>query len=147
MGTISELPLDKVLGLDGFTGRFYKVCWSTIKDDIMAALAAIWSRKFDHFSKLNTTYIIMVSKTDGADQVKDFRPISLVHLLLRSWLIGWQKRLNEMVSPNQSAFIKRRFIVDNFLLVQQTSRLFHQQNMRRLLFKLDRLSTLSLGPF
>ena len=50
--TISELPSDKAPGPDGFTGRFYKVCWSTIKDDIMAALAAIWSREFDHFSKL-----------------------------------------------------------------------------------------------
>jgi hypothetical protein len=47
------------------------------------------------------------------------------------------KRLNELVSPIQSAFIKGRFIQDNFMLVQQTARLFHQQKLPRLLLKLD----------
>jgi hypothetical protein len=75
------------------------------------------------------------------DQVKDFRPISLVHsfakLVTKILANRLAKRLTEMVSPSQSAFIKGRFIQDNFMLVQQTSRLFHQQNMPRLLFKLD----------
>lgn len=47
------------------------------------------------------------------------------------------KRLNELVSPIQSAFIKGRFIQDNFMLVQQTARLFHQQKLPCLLLKLD----------
>jgi hypothetical protein len=102
--TIGELPSDKAPGPDGFTGRFYKVCWSTIKDDI---LAAIWSRKFDRFSKLNTAYITLVPKTDGADQVKDFRPISLVHsfakLVTKILANRLAKRLNVMVSRSQSA--------------------------------------------
>jgi hypothetical protein len=46
-------------------------------------------------------------------------------------------RLHEMVSPNQSAFIKGRFIQDNFMLVQQTSRLLHHQKKASLLFKVD----------
>jgi hypothetical protein len=41
-----------------------------------------------------------------------------------------------MVSPNQNAFIKGWFIHDNFMLVQQTSRLLHQQRNPSLL-KLD----------
>jgi hypothetical protein len=46
------------------------------------------------------------------------------------------------------AVIKGRFIQDNFMLVQQTSRLFHQHNMPRLFFKLDitKAFDLSLGP-
>jgi hypothetical protein len=47
------------------------------------------------------------------------------------------KRLNELVSLIQSAFIKGRFIQDNFMLVQQTARLLHQQKLPRLLLKLD----------
>jgi phage antirepressor YoqD-like protein len=73
----------------------------------------------------------MVPKADGADQVKDFRPIILVHsfakFITKILANRLAKRLNEMVSPNQSAFIKGRFIQDNFMLVQQTSRLFNQQ--------------------
>jgi len=41
------------------------------------------------------------------------------------------------VSPNQSAFIKGRFIQDNFMLVQQTARFLHQQKQPRILLKLD----------
>jgi hypothetical protein len=106
----------------------------------MAALAAIWSKKLDHFNKLNTAYITLIPKTAGADQVKNFRPINLVHsfakLITKILANRLAKRLNAMVSPSQSAFIKGRFIQDNFKLVQQTSRLFHQHNMPRLFFKL-----------
>jgi hypothetical protein len=42
-----------------------------------------------------------------------------------------------MVSPNQSAFIKRRFIQDNFMLVQQTARCLHQHKQPHFLLKFD----------
>jgi hypothetical protein len=45
----------------------------------MAAISAIWGRKFSNFGHLNTTYIAMIQKKDGIEEVKDFRPISLVH--------------------------------------------------------------------
>ena len=34
---INSLPSDKSPGPDGFTGRFYKTCWSIIKDELMVA--------------------------------------------------------------------------------------------------------------
>jgi hypothetical protein len=77
--TIMLLPSDKAPGPDGFTGCFYKVCWSIIKPDIMAAVSAIWSRKFGNFGKLNTAFISLIPKKEEAVDVKDFRPISLVH--------------------------------------------------------------------
>jgi DNA topoisomerase IB len=36
--TIKEMHLDKAPGLDGFTRRFYKSCWSIIKGDVHVAL-------------------------------------------------------------------------------------------------------------
>jgi hypothetical protein len=76
-------------------------------------MAVVWSRRFAQFDRLNTAYITLIPKKEGADQVKDFRPISLVHSfaklitkLLANRLAG---RLNEMISPIQSAFYKRLF--------------------------------------
>jgi hypothetical protein len=46
-------------------------------------------------------------------------------------------RLHQMVSPNHSAFIKGRFIQDNFMLVQQIARILQQQKQSRILLKLD----------
>jgi hypothetical protein len=70
--TIRGLPLDKAPGSDGFTRRFYRDCWGSIKAEVMAAIRAFWSRKFNNFYKLNTTFITMIPKKDGAEQVKDY---------------------------------------------------------------------------
>jgi hypothetical protein len=93
------------------------------------------------FSALNMAYITLLAKKEVAEHPKDFRPISLVHnfanlvtKILANRLAG---KLNEMVSPNQSAFIKGQIIQDNFILVQQTTRFLHQQKQPHLLLKLD----------
>jgi hypothetical protein len=87
----------------------------------MAAMSAICSRKFCNFSSLNSAYITLIPKVEGAEQVKDFRPVSVVHSfaklvtkLLANWLAT---KLHDMVSPVQSAFTKGCFIQDNFMLV------------------------------
>jgi hypothetical protein len=77
--SIMQLPSDKAPGPDGYTGRFYKVCWPIIKRDVMAVIAAIWCRKFQQFERLNTAFVTLIPKKEGAEEVKDFRPISLVH--------------------------------------------------------------------
>jgi exonuclease III len=139
--TIKALPSDKSPGPDGFTGRFYKSCWSVIMTDFMAAVHCIWAKKFRNLGPLNSAFITLLPKVEGATSVRDFRPISLVHSfaklvtkLLANRLAG---RLQNMVSPNQTAFIKKRFILDNFMLVQQTTKFLHCQKQARILLKLD----------
>jgi hypothetical protein len=107
----------------------------------MMAVSAVWCRKLCNFNKLNSAFITLVPKKEGAHLVKDFRPISLVHSfaknftkLLANRLAG---RLHDLVSLYQSAFIKGRFIQDNFMLVQQTARFLHKRKDASLLFKLD----------
>jgi hypothetical protein len=136
-----KIPLDKAPGLDGLTCQFYKSCWPIIKHKIVRAISAVWSRKMLGFSALNTAYITLFPKREDAGQPKEFRPISLVHSftklltkLMANHLIG---RLNQIVSPNQSAFIKERFIQDNFMLVHQMMRYLHQQKQPQILLKLD----------
>jgi hypothetical protein len=107
----------------------------------MAAMLAVWSRKFLNFSSLNSAFITLIPKVEGAEQVKDFRPISLVHnfakLITKVFANRLAARLNGMVSPVQIAFIKGQFIQDNFMLVQQTTRFLHQKKLSRILLKLD----------
>lgn len=112
--TIKQMPSDKAPGPDGFTGRFYKTCWPIIKEDIMAAISAVWSRKLVNFGILNSAYVTLLPKKDDAEQPKDFRPISLVHsfakLVTKLLANPLAPKLQEMISPIQSAFIKGRFI-------------------------------------
>lgn len=120
--TIKQLPSDKASGPDGFTGRFYKTCWQTIKGDIMSAMSSVWRRDFRNFRLLNTTLVTLLPKKEGVAHAKDFRPISLIHsfakLVMKILANRLAARLDNMVSNNQSAFIKGRFIQDNFMFVQ-----------------------------
>jgi hypothetical protein len=76
----------------------------------MRVISPIWSRKMMGFSALNTAYITLIPKKDDAEQPTDFRPISLVHsfakLLTKIMVNRIAGPLHQMVSPNQSAFIK-----------------------------------------
>jgi hypothetical protein len=139
--TISSLPSNKAPGPDGFTGKFYKVCWPIIKADLMAAISAVWSRKMGRLEMLNSAYITPLPKKEEATTIRDFRPISLVHsfakLITKILANRLASKLDAMVSPNQSAFIKGHFIQDNFMLVQQTARFLHQRKQPRILLKLD----------
>lgn len=67
---IKQLPSDKAPGPDGFTGRFYKICWQTIKGDIMAAISAVWRRNFRNFRFLNTAYITLLPKRKELHMLK-----------------------------------------------------------------------------
>ncbi|KAJ1283661.1 hypothetical protein BS78_03G145500 [Paspalum vaginatum] len=76
---VKELPLDKAPGPDGFTGRFYKVCWDIIKDDVMAALLTVQRGHTSKFKLLNSAFITLIPKKADALHVKDYRLISLIH--------------------------------------------------------------------
>jgi hypothetical protein len=117
---IKLFPSNKAPGPDGFTGQFYKSCWTIIKDDVMLAFDAIRRRNFMNFCFLNTTYITLLPKEDYI-MAKDFRLISLIHSFVKLFTKVLANRLrdhmNEIVYKNQSAFIKARFKQDNFMLV------------------------------
>jgi hypothetical protein len=75
---VKELPLDKAPGPDGFTGRFYKVCWDIIKKDIMAALVAVHKGHISKFKLLNTTFITLLLNNKVDALKTDYRPISII---------------------------------------------------------------------
>lgn len=93
-----------------------------------------------NFRFLNAAYITLLPKQDSI-MAKDFRPISLIHsfakLLTKVLANRLRNHMDEIVSKNQSVFIKVCSIQDNFMLVQQTARFLHAQKQSRILIKLD----------
>ena len=139
--TIKELPSDKAPGPDGFTCLFYKMVWPVIKDDIARDFNSLWALDGRSFYFVNDALMILLRKKTDAQEIKDYRPISLIHSmsklfskLLANWLA---KRLNELVRPNQSAFIKGRLIHDNFRAVQLSTKLLHARRRPTILLKVD----------
>ncbi|WVZ79231.1 hypothetical protein U9M48_026835 [Paspalum notatum var. saurae] len=138
---IKSLPSDKAPGPDGYTGRFYKSCWPVIKGDVLAALSRLLQGDVSKLHLLNSAYITLIPKSAEAIEVKDYRPISLVHsfakLVTKILANRLAPLLKNLVAPNQSAFVKGRCILDNFIMVQQTVRMLHRKKEPRVLLKLD----------
>lgn len=68
--SIQGLPSDKAPGPNGFTGRFYKVCWSIIKHDLLEALADIFRGHVTKFRLLNSAFISLLPKKGDLLPVK-----------------------------------------------------------------------------
>jgi hypothetical protein len=71
--------LDKASGPDGFTGRFYAACWPVIKVDVMEAFEPLWRGDARRLHMANQALIALLPKRADIVEVKNFRPISLIH--------------------------------------------------------------------
>jgi hypothetical protein len=141
LGVIREMLPDKSPGPDGFTSRFLQASWSIIRPDIMQAFDALWRMDARSFHAVNEALTVLLPKSDAPATIKDYRPISLIHSLakLMSKVLAncLAPRLHEMVHSNQSAFIKGRFIQDNFRMVQSSAKVLHARQKPCLLLKID----------
>uniref|UniRef100_A0ACD5YE76 Uncharacterized protein n=1 Tax=Avena sativa TaxID=4498 RepID=A0ACD5YE76_AVESA len=79
LAAIRGMPLDKCPGPDGFSARFFVSCWSIIKDDVMDAFHSLSGLDSCGFGSVNSSLITLLPKKPGAEEVRDFRPISLIH--------------------------------------------------------------------
>ena len=118
---VKRLPHGKAPGLDGFTVEFLQCCWDTVKVDFMVAFTKLHTLNGPGFQGLNQALIILLPKRCDAASLEDYRPISLIHIFakLAAKIMAAQlaPRLGTMVDLNQCAFIKKRCIHDNFMLV------------------------------
>ena len=101
---------DKAPGPDGYIAAFWQSNWETVKRDILNIFKDFPSTgKF--VKSLNSTFIVMVPKKVGAEDLKDSRPISLVnslYKLLAKVLANRLKRLmNGLVNKAHNAFCGR----------------------------------------
>ena len=87
----------------------------------MAAISRLMQGDVSRLYSLNSAYITLLSKNADAVDVKDFRPISLIHsfakIVTKLLANRLAVKLPNLVSTNQSVFVKGRCIHDNFILV------------------------------
>ena len=69
---------------------------------------------------LNTTFLVLIPKKGGAEDLGDFRPISLLgglYKLMDKVLANRLKKvIGKVVSPDQNAFVMGRQILDASLM-------------------------------
>ncbi|KAL6327163.1 hypothetical protein AAG906_015202 [Vitis piasezkii] len=73
---LMEMNGDKAPGPDGFTVAFWQNAWDFAKEEIMEMFKEF--HEHNSFVKsLNNTFLVLIPKKSGAEDLGDFRPISL----------------------------------------------------------------------
>lgn len=139
--TIKELPADKSPVPDGFTAEFYRAAWRIIKHDVMRAFDFFYETNRGQLHRLNGALVTLLPKKVDAKTPGDYRPISLIHsfakLITKVLANRLAPVLHTLVDINQSAFIKKRSIHDNFKLVELAAKALYRKKKSSLLLKLD----------
>jgi hypothetical protein len=140
LAVIADMASDKAPGPDGYISVFFKSTWHIVKHDILAAVNYFSQQHSQHLKQLNSAHMVLLPKKLDAETLRDFRPISLTHSIakLLSKLLANRLApfLNELVSRQQSAFIKKQSIHD-FLYTQNLIKAPHRAKRPALFLKLD----------
>ncbi|XP_057809058.1 uncharacterized protein LOC131023530 [Salvia miltiorrhiza] len=127
-------------GPDGFNLCFWKSSWEVIKGDFIKLL-----QEFHENGKIpkggNSSFITLIPKKEEACSLDDYRPISLIGSIYKVIAKILAQRLSavmdSIISENQSAFIKGRFILDGVVILSEVIEEAKREKNGRMIFKID----------
>lgn len=119
---IKQLGSLKAPGPDGFPGFFYHNYWNIVGEKVCEAIKHFFSNGF-LLKELNLTNLVLIPKVQAPESLTQYRPISLcnftVKIITKILANRLKGILNELISPNQSAFVPSRMIQDNIIIAHE----------------------------
>lgn len=139
--TIWNMKDESSPGPDGFTGCFYKACWSIIKTDLTGAIQCFF-RGIQLPQCFTATYLTLIPKIKSPTAIAQLRPISLCNFCHKiiSRIITYRLNsiLPKLISVEQVGFVPGRSIHDNISLAHDLTHDLHQKtNGGNVIIKLD----------
>lgn len=137
---VFDLKHNKAPGPDGLPGEFYVKFWDLIKNDLLDLINDFQSGTLDT-ERLNFGIITLVPKCKDAAQIQKFRPICLLNVSFKILTKVLRNRIDNVmayiISRNQTAFLKNRFILEGVVILHEILNSIHQKKQSGILFKID----------
>ncbi|RVW51001.1 Transposon TX1 uncharacterized 149 kDa protein [Vitis vinifera] len=129
-------------------GAFWQFCWEFVKEEVLEMFKEFHEQNA-FLKSLNTTFLVLIPKKGGAEELGDFRPISLLgglYKLLAKVLANRIKNvIGRVVSSDQNAFVMGRQILDASLIANEVIDSWKKKGEKGLICKLDIEKAVSNG--
>uniref|UniRef100_M0ZKY9 RNA-directed DNA polymerase (Reverse transcriptase) n=1 Tax=Solanum tuberosum TaxID=4113 RepID=M0ZKY9_SOLTU len=128
---IFSLNGDSSSGPDGFSGQFFQSCWNIIGEDITNMVRAFFcGQELPRY--ITHTNLALILKKESIGTFGDLRPISLSTFANKIISKVVQEKmviiLPEIISTNQTSFVRGRSITENVLLAREIIRDIHRRD-------------------
>ncbi|XP_026452112.1 uncharacterized protein LOC113352514 [Papaver somniferum] len=137
---MKRIGQSKAPGPNGFPVSFYVLCWYILKNDIMAVFKELQEKNFLDW-RLKNTFIALIPKKGTIEEIKDLRPISLVHgiykIISKVLADRFKEVLSDIISSHQTTFIKKRQILDGVLVANELIDSRERSGRECILIKVD----------
>ena len=108
-------------GPDGFTVPFYMTFWTELGELIHSALKESYDRGFLPEEMRRSITVLIPKKSKDTRRAENLRPISLLNVVFKILTKALARRLtnviDQLVSGDQTGFVKGRYIGENIRLV------------------------------
>lgn len=112
----------KSSGPDGFSGIFYRRYWNIVKEKLANFVREVF-RYGNILECSNRSFIVLIPKMNNASNFNQFRPISLCNfaykVVAKILATRLSRILEKLMSLNQRAFMKGRWIAENSVIAQE----------------------------
>ena len=137
---LAGMKPDSAPGTDGFPIVFFKRFWGTLKGTILKILNEYVLGRID-IARLNFGILTLIPKVQGADSIRQFRPIAIINVIFKFDAKAFAMRLSpiahRIIDRSQSAFIKGRFIHEGILALNEISHEVQVKKLGGVFLKLD----------
>ncbi|GJX12723.1 putative RNA-directed DNA polymerase [Tanacetum coccineum] len=127
-------------GPDGLNFKFIKKYWDLIKFEFFNFVKYIESRG-SLARGCNASFIVLIPKVMDPLDLSDYRPVSLIGCMYKVLSKLFASRLSQvihkLISPNQTAFLKGRQILDGTLVANEIVNFAKNEGISLLHFKVD----------